>query len=103
MGLLTALALFAAGLIACAAVIVVWARSPRRWAKVAAVAGVVSLVAGIALYLVGVFVALNYYDERSDPTWLTGILVLAFVLAGGGLVAIVLAALVAARRAPFSP
>jgi hypothetical protein len=97
-GLLIALALFAGAFVVCAAVIFVWARSPRRWPRVAAAAGVASLVTGIALYLVVVFVAIDYYDERSDPTWLTSLAVLALVLAGGGFIAIVSAAFGAARR-----
>jgi hypothetical protein len=89
-------------MIICASVILVWTLSPKRWPRIAAGAGLLSFAAGVALYLVVIFVALNYYDEQPDPTWLTALTVLAFVLAGGGLLAIVSAALGAARRVPTS-
>jgi hypothetical protein len=97
-GFLKVLALFAAVAIIVAAVIFVRALSPRRWPRIAAVAGLSSLVVAIALYVVLVLIALNYYDERSRLSWLTALAVSALVLAGGGLTAIVAAAFGAAKR-----
>jgi isoprenylcysteine carboxyl methyltransferase (ICMT) family protein YpbQ len=95
------LALLAAILVMYATVVLVWSRSRRRWPRVAAVAGGSSVVVGIALYFVMSLIGLSYYDEGADdPTWFTTLVVLALVLAGGGVLAIVSAALGAAWRTP---
>jgi len=97
--LLIALAVLAAVVVICATVILIWNLSPRRWARLAAVAGVSLLGAGITLYFVLSVIALNYYDESADrPSWLKALFVLALVVAAGGLLAIVSAAFGAVRR-----
>jgi Na+/pantothenate symporter len=100
-GFLIALAVLAVAAIICATVIFIWNVSPRRWARVAAVAGISSLAAGIVLYAVVAWIALNYYDEQSyTPSWLTALAILAVALAGGGLLAIVSATFGLWRRTP---
>jgi hypothetical protein len=98
---LIVLAVVAAIVVMYATVVLVWSRSPRRWARVAAVAGGSSVAVGIALYFVLSLIGLTYYDEGADdPSWFTALVVFALVLAGGGLLTIVSAALGAARRTP---
>jgi hypothetical protein len=64
-----------------------------------AVLGVACLFTGFVLYLAAAVIGLSYYDEpaRSDPWWLTSMAVLAIVLALCGIVALVVAAIRAAR------
>lgn len=64
-----------------------------------AVSGVACLFAGIVLYLAAAVIGLSHYDEpaRPHPWWLTSIAVLAIVLALGGIVALVVAAIGAVR------
>ena len=101
MALLIALALVAAVVVLYATVALVWSRSPRRWARVTAVVGGSFVAIGIALYFVLSLIGLTYYDEGvDDPSWFTALVVLALVLAAGGLLAIVSAAFGAARRTP---
>jgi hypothetical protein len=98
--LVIALVVVAAVLVIYATVVWVWNRSPRRWARVAAVAGVSVLVVGIVLYLVVVLISLSRYEGVDDPSWVNVLAVLALVLAGSGLLAIISAAVGAARRTP---
>jgi hypothetical protein len=51
--------------------------------------GAASLLAGMALYLAAVGVALNYYDEGPRPAWLTSLQLLAVALVSAGLLALV--------------
>ena len=64
-----------------------------------AVSGVACLVTGFILYLPAAVIGLSHYDEpaRSDPWWLTSMALLAIVLVLGGIVALVVAAMGAAR------
>ena len=98
MAFLTALGLLAAAVLICAAVIVIRARSRKRWARTAALAGVLSLAAGIALFVVFSGITLNYYDEQASPRWLDGLGIVAVVLGAGGLLAVVSAAVGGGRR-----
>jgi len=92
------LAALAAAVLVCAAVIVIWAWSRRRWARTAALVGVLVLAAGIALFVVFAGIALNRYDEQANPAWLDAVGKVALLLAAGGLAAILSAAIGSARR-----
>jgi NADH:ubiquinone oxidoreductase subunit 4 (subunit M) len=95
---LEVLAALAAAVLVCAAVIVIRARSRRRWARTAALVGVLVLAAGIALFVVFAGIALNRYDEQANPAWLDAVGKVALLLAAGGLAAILSAAIGSARR-----
>jgi drug/metabolite transporter (DMT)-like permease len=95
---LEVLAALAAAVLVCAAVIVIRARSRRRWARTAALVGVLVLAAGIALFVVFAGIALNRYDEQANPAWLDALAYVALLLAAGGLAAILSAAIGSARR-----
>jgi len=98
---LIVLAILAAILVMYFTVVLVWSRSPKRWARIAAVTGGSSVAVGIALYFVLSLIGLTYYDEGADsPAWFDALGVLALVLAGGGLLTIVWSALGSARRTP---
>jgi hypothetical protein len=64
-----------------------------------AVSGVACLFAGFVLYLAAAVIGLSHYDEpvQPHPWWLTSMFVLAIVLALLGIVALVIAAIGAAR------
>ena len=98
MAFLEVLAALAAAVLVCAAVIVIRARSRRRWARTAALVGVLVLAAGIALFVVFAGIALNRYDEQANPAWLDAVGKVALLLAAGGLAAILSAAIGSARR-----
>jgi NADH:ubiquinone oxidoreductase subunit 4 (subunit M) len=95
---LEVLAALAAAVLVCAAVIVIRVRSRRRWARTAALVGVLVLAAGIALFVVFAGIALNRYDEQANPAWLDAVGKVALLLAAGGLAAILSAAIGSARR-----
>ena len=98
MAFLEVLAALAAAVLVCAAVIVIRARGRRRWARTAALVGVLVLAAGIALFVVFAGIALNRYDEQANPAWLDAVGKVALLLAAGGLAAILSAAIGSARR-----
>ena len=98
MAFLDVLAVLAAAVLICATVIVIRARSPRRWARAAALAGVLLLAAGIALFAAVVAIGLNSYDERPNPAWLDALGFVALALGAGGLVVVATAAVGGARR-----
>ena len=98
MAFLEVLAALAAAVLVCAAVIVIRAWSRRRWARTAALVGVLVLAAGIALFVVFAGIALNRYDEQANPAWLDAVGKVALLLAAGGLAAILSAAIGSARR-----
>ena len=100
MAFLEVLAALAAAVAVCAAVIAIRALSRKRWARTAALVGALALAAGIALFVVFVGIALNHYDEQANPAWLDALADVALVLAAGGLLAIVSAAISSLKRGP---
>ena len=64
-----------------------------------AIAGVACLITGIGLYIACVGIALNFYEERVNPWWLTSLFVLAIALGLAGLGLVVIAAVRRSRGA----